>query len=105
MSTNVLLHVNALHTTDAGRIAFYELLKQNLWIRMHPVYPSWCCRSSRDVYDVAEEVVTEIKALAAQAGVTMLHAVAQCGNEPAFWFDYEGVPCSDEPTVVAHRRN
>ena len=26
-------------------------------------------------------------------------------HEPAFWFDYEGVPCNDEPTVVAHRRN
>jgi hypothetical protein len=89
MSTNVLLHVNALHATDESSHAFFQLLKENLWIRMHPVYPSWCCRYSDDILDVQDEVIAEIKTLAAKAGVAALHAVTQCGNEPAFWFEYD----------------
>lgn len=88
MSINVLLHVNALHATDAARAKFYELLKQNLWIRMHPVYTTWCCRYSRDVLDVPDQVMTEIRALSDEAGVTRLHAVAQCGNCEPFWFEH-----------------
>ena len=95
MSTNVLLHVNALHTSDRSRASFYQLLMENLWIKMHPVYTSWCCRYSDDVPDVVDEVVTEIKQLAAQAGVGALHAVAQCGTSEAFWFEYDAATRSD----------
>lgn len=92
MSVNVLLHINALHTTVEARGAFYQLLKDNLWIKMHPVYTSWCCKFSDDVLDVQAEVIHEIRALAAQAGVTAVHAVAQCGNAEAFWFEYDVAP-------------
>ena len=87
MSTNVLLHVNEQHGTDEARAAFCLLLKENFWIKMHPVYPSWCCRYSDDVYDVREEVLSEVKRLAALAGLAALHVVVQCGNEQAFWFE------------------
>ena len=88
MSINVLLHVNALHATDTARAKFYESLRENLWIRMHAVYTTWCCRYSMDVLDVSAQVMTEIKTLAAEAGVTGLHAVTQCGNDEPFWFEY-----------------
>jgi hypothetical protein len=97
MSTNVLLHVNALQGSDIARARFYESMKDNLWIRMHPIYTTWCCRYSRDVLDVQSEVITEVKVLAAEAGVTKLHAVAQCGNLEAFWFEYNvATPQPDE---------
>ncbi len=95
MSTNVLLHVNALHTTDEARASFYRLMKENLWIRMHPVYTTWCCRYSDDVLDVQEDMLTEIRTLAAQAGVASIHAVVQCGNEQPFWFEYNVPTRSD----------
>jgi hypothetical protein len=88
MATNVLLHVNAMQTNEDSRAVFYQLLKENLWIRMHSVYTTWCCRYSDDVYDVPEEVIGEIRRLAALAGVTSFNAVAQCGNTQAFWFEY-----------------
>lgn len=89
MSTNVLLHVNTMNATDLARASFYQLLKEDLWIRMHPVYTNWCCRFSAEVEDVPAEVMSEIRSLAARAGVTSLHAVAQCGNGAAFWFEYK----------------
>jgi hypothetical protein len=89
MSINVLLHVNALHTTEKARASFYQLLKENLWIKMHPVYLSWCCKYSEEVEDVQDEVISEIRTLAAQAGVAAFHAVAQCGNSEPFWFEYD----------------
>ena len=88
MSINVLLHVNALHTTDEARASFEQLLKENLWIRMHSLYPNWCCKYRDDVADVSGEVMAEIKEMAARAGVGTLHAVAQCGNSHAFWFEF-----------------
>jgi hypothetical protein len=97
MSTNVLLHVNAMRATEEARAAFYQLLKENLWIRMHPVYTNWCCRFSAEVDDVPTEVKSEIHMLAVQAGVVSLHAVVQCGNSPAFWFDCNGVTRADAP--------
>lgn len=98
MSTNVLLHVNAMHTTDHARAEFYQLLRENLWIRMHPVYTSWCCKFSDDVDYVATEVMSEIRALAAQAGVASFHAVTQCGNDEAFWFEHDDATRSDAPS-------
>jgi len=95
MSINVLLHVNALHTTDSARHSFYELLKHNLWIKMHPVYTSWCCKYSDEVADVQEEVIHEIRSLASEAGVEVLHAVVQCGNTQPFWFEYDVAARSD----------
>jgi hypothetical protein len=89
MSINVLLHVNAMRTSDEARALFYQLLKENLWIKMHPVYRSWCCKYSQEVLDVEDEVISEIKKLAALAGVVALHAVAQCGNTEPFWFEYD----------------
>ncbi len=80
MSINVLMHINALQATEASRVKFFEALKENLWIRMHAIYTTWCCRYSRDVLDVPEQVMAEVKALAAEAGVTAFHAVAQCGT-------------------------
>jgi len=99
MSTNVLLHVNAMHATDLARTSFYQLLKENLWIRMHPVYTNWCCRFSAEVDDVPAEVMSEVRTLAARAGVTSLHAVAQCGNVPAFWFEYKPEIRADVPRL------
>jgi hypothetical protein len=95
MSTNVLLHLNEQHGTDEACTAFNQLLKENFWIRMHPVYMSWCCRYSDDVYDVQEEVVAEVKRLAAMAGVVGVHAVVQCGNDQPFWFEYDVSAHSD----------
>lgn len=89
MSTNVLLHVNEHTGSDEARAAFFQLLKENFWIKMHPVYASWCCRYSDDVYDVQEEVISEVKRLASMAGVVGFHAVVQCGNDQAFWFEYD----------------
>ena len=98
MSINVLLHLNVLHTTQKARAAFYQLLKENLWIRMHPVYTSWCCKYSDEVADVQDEVTSEIRTLAEKAGVEALHAVVQCGNTQPFWFEYD-----EELRAEAHR--
>jgi hypothetical protein len=83
------MHINALQATEASRVKFFEALKENLWIRMHAVYTTWCCRYSRDVLDVPDQVMTEVKALAAESGVTGFHAVAQCGNDQPFWFEHK----------------
>lgn len=90
MSIHVLLHVNSLQGTEAARARFHEALKENLWIRMHADYPTWCCRYSRDVLDIPTQVMTEVKVLAAESGVAGLHAVTQCGNHEPFWFTYGG---------------
>jgi len=98
MSINVLLHINALHATDSARVQFFEALKENLWIRMHAIYTTWCCRYSRDVLDVPSQVMTEVKVLAAESGVESFHAVAQCGNYQPFWFEYKA---EDQPEATA----
>ena len=95
MSTNVLLHINVLRTADDKRAKFYQLLEASLWVRLHPVYTSWRCGYKSGGINLPDAVISEIRLLAASAGVVALHAVAQCGNTQAFCFEYNAVTQSD----------
>lgn len=88
MSTHVLLHLNLLNTPEDTRADFYELLKSSKWFKVHPAFTAWKCRYKDEVADVENVVIREIKQLAQEAGVPHLYGVGQCGNAPAFDFEY-----------------
>ena len=92
MRTHVLLHLNLLNTDEETRDAMYELMRGEKWTKVHPAYTSWTCVYANGPDGVASEVITEIKRLAAEAGVPRLFAVAQCGNAVAIDFAYTATP-------------